>query len=270
MACVYVSQNTFAATRPISRMGFSVPSANIACSSEGAFNITIGVSPLSTSLATKLTVGPSLIVGYELPRIETNVERLIRELEELVCGYSVNSAITQKAFWELYDDLGVCAPKFWLIDGQHRLPAFGAKNTQLFMSETDRSEILSTLDYLFRNCTDKTVLLSDVRALLAAEIRRAIIRTTYWLPKRRVNAPSTQQWVHTFMLWTGISPPVAETTRSVPFQANEPQGEIRDNSRSCLIRHSRQSVDRRTTTFNSRSRVSRGPPSARRWYAGRY
>jgi hypothetical protein len=200
-------------------------------------------------------------------------------LERLALGES--EGLSQREFWRLYQDIqGGKGPDLYLVDGQQRLVAVdfkairnsmahGVEETQAWLSARDRAEILATLTHFYSGLPDEGTSITALRAVLAAQVgKRLVVRVC--LPRRPVifDVPSTQSWVHHFMLLTGISPPVVVTPKPFAFTTNL-HGDFRVPSRSCSVRYRRGRLDRWITVFDGQGRSSSRFSSARRPLSGR-
>ncbi|MBI3675049.1 MAG: hypothetical protein HY243_00325 [Proteobacteria bacterium] len=201
-------------------------------------------------------------------------------VQSLVSGLLEDATVSQRKFWRFYDEILNRQPDVVIFDGQQRLIAFEFKRARnslvhgtdpavAYLSAKHRAEILSDITRYVGE-VDRAVSLAELRVVLVSAVTpRAKILLSFVAVPFISGVPSTRAWVHSFMLWTGISPPRV-VTFSFSITTNATCGEINDHFGSQTICHRRRHFDRRTYPGNSRGRPSRRSSLASCSHAGRH
>lgn len=218
-------------------------------------------------------------IGSVLERLEkyNPVTRARAELESTreLLSHAVSNAkdLSSKDFWSVYT--AVTKEKTpYIIDGQKRLSAIvdhaalrshpsDEVSVENSISARARTALLRTLDEHFYYFTGNADLfLSEFKALFVEAVR-AVVKVTIRFRRliKLLSIPSTEYWVRSFMLWTGISPPLAVTKQNCSRSAKS-TGEFRAYPRSTSARHHRTKFDGRAPSFNGEGRASLRLPSA--------
>ena len=131
---------------------------------------------------------------------------------------------SQVELWKLYDTLRLYTYNYdrlignisvendsprYVVDGQHRRLAYA----ELTLSSRETERIFDTLRRAFfaRQWASEHAL-AEIFEVLKTEVGKTATLSGFFLPFVDIfDIPSTHDWVHGFMLWTGISPPVLVT-----------------------------------------------------------
>lgn len=201
-------------------------------------------------------------------------KRLRTKLRELMEGLHLHNTVRQEDFWEVYDQLleeswsdlyFISKNKNWVAvePKDLRRSAKGPEKVEAYLSSKARIEVLSVLEYFYENYDDD-VSIADLRVAFATEVaKRVVIRIRFGCGGFPSGVPSTEVWVHSFMLWTGISPPVSVTTRVLPFTKSYTGVTYVPRYRPQSAYHRRGRLDRWHSPRNGEGRSSHRASSTR-------
>jgi hypothetical protein len=206
----------------------------------------------------------------------------LKQVRELIAILAGDGELSQRTFWRFYKDVqGGRQPDVRIMDGHKRLTAIEAKahrnrvahgveQAEAYVSAKDRTKILSALEMLCLSNSGDEVSLAELQEVLATAVaEHIVIRIRFKGTFSASGVPSTQAWVHGFVLWTGISPPVVVKQLFVPLTTDDVLGESRVNFRYCSVRHRRGYLDGRAFRSDGQGRPSHRSSFARRPHPGR-
>lgn len=240
---------------------------------------------LDQSLIRQLACGTSIARVLEAA---ANTEQKLREaakvktVRDLLSEFDGNyRAVSQKRFWDFFEALNEDrGARLFFVDGQHRYSAL-KELAHLEIEEREwsfiagmlsaraRADILRQFDARFGTSIDQ-VALADLSEFLTDKVKSKVIlsvRIGYCLSNAAV--PSTEYWVHCFLLWTGVSPPVF-VTRTFPLTKHRTGGQDVPYFRSQSARHRRGYLDGRASADDGKGRPLRCSSPARRAQSGRH
>jgi len=138
-----------------------------------------------------------------------------------------------------------------------------------FLSAKARRAIVEAFEARFGEMLDQ-VSLADLGAFLSQAIRRKNVLRLHLGYRRTEHAvPSTEFWVHCFVLWTGVSPPVV-VTPTLPLTPIRTGGHNVPYFRFQSSRHCRGHLGRRACAQDGQGRPLHHQSPARRARSGRY
>jgi hypothetical protein len=203
-------------------------------------------------------------------------------LAHLDCGED----LSQRNFWRFYHKVQDVQPDFLMLDGQHRVAVVEAKThgdhaahflekaeakAEASISAKIRDELKAFLQELL--ClieeSENPSLVGIQEFLTTVIAKNVVIRIRFKRNCFSPNSPSTRRWVHSFMLWTGISPPAVVTQLFVPFMTSNASGDFCVYSRSHFVHNRRGCFDGWAFRSNGQGRSSscssftRGPHPGR-------
>lgn len=205
-------------------------------------------------------------------------------LRDLVWTLHNGRELSQFDFWRFFVDVQSfqqpdaivfdSPDHLWTISENLSRNLVAHAEAEAFVSAKGRVKILDSLFEFYLGGDgvepENEVSIDEVRQFLLARVTKYVVfRIRLRKPSNSFEAPSTQSWVHSFMLWTGISPPMVVTQLHVTFTTNRSLGEKNVYSRSRFVRHCRRQLDRRPFHHDGQSRLSYYSSSARLPYHGR-
>jgi hypothetical protein len=226
------------------------------------------------SYASRWELAHELGHAWHTCTIEENVvETPANNIEQLVASFSDQLLKSQKAFWRAFDFAGGNAARLAvqnvvrfgqnhqvpIIDGQHRVMAIRSISERRRLEIAEAFLTMETLrtadlqDWRLADLFEKTF---EEMALAAIKFRVVFVFRPHF------NLASTHEWVRSFQLWTGCSPPQDSTVRHstqcvLPvhggyndYQNIRPEGHTSD-----AVWHHRRPEPRRCGTY----RIDRRP-----------
>jgi hypothetical protein len=138
---------------------------------------------------------------------------------------------SQRNFWAFFFAIqNATSAREATVDGNHRFltprligyprhrGAGGPKKVETHLSARNRAHILAKIRAFYTGReTDPAELARLQRELAATVAAHATIRIHFGRPHSIVGVPSTEAWVHNFLLLTGISPPAVVTQAPASF-----------------------------------------------------
>jgi hypothetical protein len=202
-------------------------------------------------------------------------------LRGYLADFAYGQRVSQRDFWRFHEILHneFRAPNWLMPKGRASQPApaaqdefslFGIVGLMRTVSARARNAVFEIFLDLARQANGgRDVSVFEIQTAISAELRKQVrIRCLSLSGSAAQTAPSTQEWVHRFVLWTGISPPMGVTLLVAPPMSLM-SGESRDYQRSHPVRHRRDLLDWRAAPCDGQGRPSSRPSSARRPHLGR-
>jgi len=226
---------------------------------------TIQASAYSPS-ATTVTAALSLISGSQDFYREVALAEVLAKLAA--------PTTSQRQFWDLHDTLrGYATGRFILtradqdhidfgVDSQLRLAAFGLDAP---LTSRERARILGMVrSAALTQWARSDLSFSQLFELFKKEVTKvAVLRQRLARFIAIPSAPSTHAWVHEYLLWTGISPPVLLMNAERTLISKENTGESNvSHIRSSARTDSRSAFNRRTSKRDSAHHLQSGAPVA--------
>jgi hypothetical protein len=271
------------ATLPVADYGYSFGSSWIDAS--GAVSVDLaGYLPLSSTLnweddplgwaTTESAIGA--VWEHQAKFDPTSKARAkqqtMRELLEQITGR--RRGVSQKGFWSFYAAAVAGIQPLYIVDGQRRVSAIMEEPHRKWSSEAvavwrstlsarARADILDAFDrQLF--LVENEIFPIDLDAFLIDAVHaRVVLTILFSYGACEPSIPSTEFWVHSFMLWTGISPPVPVTTDVLPFTKFRTGDKNVPRYRPRSACHRRGNLDWWTSSRDGKSRPLHHSPSAR-------
>lgn len=234
------------------------------------------VWPLDTSVG--LTFEP-----YENARKCFDEEYRIRLWTE----FAEKPAVSQDAFWRFQkcffsDWLDVRVPE---LERRSRvLHAIGHfllhaskryDQTRLVLSARKRLEFIEHLSDVFKEGDRELTRLSTLKRTAVELVRKeGTVQTVFKNPVLKQSAPSTEKWVHGFMLWTGAPPPVAVRSTLLSQRSNVTArlsgGHLVSHRRSQISRHRQRHINWRAQSVHRKGDFQNDALAACGYDAGRH
>jgi hypothetical protein len=173
---------------------------------------------------------------------------------------------------DLIDLSGSLKPNLYLAEPN----AWCLTEAFLAVSKKSRRVILDYVSSLWRDISYSDELeIRDLRCVFSRCVKDyATVRTVFIIPHVRVeqDAPSTQRWVHGFMLWTGAPPPAAVEIvlpHTLTYARKPLGGHDVSNSRSAIGRNRERLLYWKTKQKNCTRNLSGCAPASSSSFIGR-
>jgi hypothetical protein len=207
--------------------------------------------------------------------VTTNFDRLI----EFVFRFGREPEVSQQEFWQVHKILhsDVAPNNILILSNQYSTPkrnwtvhnalapTWRGVTIESVVSVRARSWILKSFFDAFHIALDREELdLVQLRSVFDTELLKYITFRIICTDRLyHSDAPSTHRWAHDFVLWTGISPPVAvnpaPSIRRSFTTMRQTGGQSVPNLRSNSSRDCRRFLDWRTSEVHGQGNLQRNP-----------